>query len=866
MRGLIFLNRILIRRMMPISWQVFLLLIFVCHSLSQEVTASPRHLKGLFYTEGITSCSPAQNRLHVAKDTVISVTFSADMNASSINAGTFRIYAAQTGFHAGIYTYNNSTRTATFDPADDFAWGEMVTVVLTAGITYTAGGTLPVPFEWSFTIETKTGSGAFVPPMIDYLTGDNPNAIFSADLDSDGDKDIAVVNNFNPGTVSVFLNAGDSKLQSKTDYTIGNYARSIHISDLDTDGDMDMAVTNYFNPVHRISVLLNNGNGTFQPKTDYTTGSAPESVFSSDLDADGDLDLVSANANSNNVSVLLNNGNGTFQAKTDYTAGTSPQSVFSSDLDADGNMDLVVANASSNNISVLLNNGNATFQAKIDYLTGTYPRSVFSSDLDADGDLDLAVANYNSDNVSILLNNGDGTFLSKIDYTAGDAPQAVSASDLDADGDPDLAVVNFYSHCVSILLNNGDGTFQPKIDYKAGSNPNALFSVDVDGDGDLDLAVTNNTTDKVTLLFNRNWKEDLWLSTDRLSYGPVIIDVTKRLEFKIYNYGIDSILNISSILSSNPVFVVSASSALLLPGDSLAVNVDFKPVSMINYSDSITIISSDPNKPLMKLYLTGSGYYPVISHYPFQNELDISKNTSISVTFSADMNASTINTNTFRINSSQTGLHTGTYNYDSGTKTASFNPDNDFAIGEQVTVVLTTGIAYSAGGNLPVPFEWSFTIEADTGSGAFIPPKTDYLTGDYPYALSSADLDADGDRDLIVANYYSGSVSIFLNNGDGIFLPKTDYASGSGPQSVFPADLDADGDVDLTTANYSASTVSILKNNGNGTFQPKTDYSTGIYPSSVFAGDLDADGDLDLVLSKFYAILIFQCFCSPEQR
>ncbi|MCH8837203.1 MAG: fibronectin type III domain-containing protein, partial [Candidatus Marinimicrobia bacterium] len=65
--------------------------------------------------------------------------------------------------------------------------------------------------------------------------------------------------------------------------------------------------------------------------------------------------LATANSGSNNVSVLLNNGNGTFTAKIDYAVGTGPFSVFSADLDGDGDLDLAVANFSSNNVSVLLN-------------------------------------------------------------------------------------------------------------------------------------------------------------------------------------------------------------------------------------------------------------------------------------------------------------------------------------------------------------------------------------------------------------------------------------------------------------------------------------------------------------------------------
>ena len=66
------------------------------------------------------------------------------------------------------------------------------------------------------------------------------------------------------------------------------------------------------------------------------------------------MDLAVANDWSNNVSVFLNNGDGTFSAKTDYTAGDHPISVFSSDLDGDGDMDLAVA-IGGDYVSVLLN-------------------------------------------------------------------------------------------------------------------------------------------------------------------------------------------------------------------------------------------------------------------------------------------------------------------------------------------------------------------------------------------------------------------------------------------------------------------------------------------------------------------------------
>ena len=75
-----------------------------------------------------------------------------------------------------------------------------------------------------------------------------------------------------------------------------------------------------------MSVLLGNGDGTFQAQTTYATGAAPNSVAIGDVNGDGRPDLVVANSDSNTVSVLLGNGDGTFQAQSTYATGSQPES------------------------------------------------------------------------------------------------------------------------------------------------------------------------------------------------------------------------------------------------------------------------------------------------------------------------------------------------------------------------------------------------------------------------------------------------------------------------------------------------------------------------------------------------------------
>jgi hypothetical protein len=92
----------------------------------------------------------------------------------------------------------------------------------------------------------------------------------------------------------------------------------------------------------------------FAPAVNYAVGSNPRSIFCADLDGDGDLDLTTANE-VGSVSILKNNGNGTFQLKADYGAGSWSSSVFCADLDGDNDLDLAVANQNSDNVSILIN-------------------------------------------------------------------------------------------------------------------------------------------------------------------------------------------------------------------------------------------------------------------------------------------------------------------------------------------------------------------------------------------------------------------------------------------------------------------------------------------------------------------------------
>ena len=236
------------------------------------------------------------------------------------------------------------------------------------------------------------------------------------------------------------------------------------------------------------------------------------------------------------------------------------------------------------------------------------------------------------------------------------------------------------------------------------------------------------------------------------------------------------------------------------------------------------------------------------SIYPNQNAQNIGLNTDISVTFGTDIDPSTINSNTFVVHASQSGLHNGTYSYYPGTKTVTLLMDNEFIVGENVNVTLTSGIQDAD--NYPIiPFHWEYTIETFMGSGRFS-EKVDYSSGFSPWFVTTSDLDMDGDIDLASVNFNSNSISIHLNRGDGSFTSNVDYGVGSSPSSIASTDFDRDGDMDIAVANRDHNTISILMNYGDGTFAFSADSSAGNEPYGIVLSDLNLDGNMDLAVAN----------------
>jgi len=147
----------------------------------------------------------------------------------------------------------------------------------------------------------------------------------------------------------------------------------------------------------------------------------------------------------------------------------------------------------------------------------------------------------------------------------------------------------------------------------------------------------------------------------------------------------------------------------------------------------------------------------------------------------------------------------------------------------------------------------TISVLLGNGDGTFRSQVT-YAVGESPTEIRIADFDGDGKLDLAVTNSVSNTVSVLLGNGDGTFQSQVQYPTGTGSYGLAAADLNADGKLDLVVTNYFANTVSVLLGNGDGTFQAHVDYAVGPVPSSVAVGDFNRDGKLDLAVTNLSSV------------
>jgi hypothetical protein len=334
-----------------------------------------------------------------------------------------------------------------------------------------------------------------------------PSDVAAADLDGDGDLDIVSADGSTSETsedgvtktipgewLRILWNEGERSLEPRGLAT-GKGPQSVRAGDLDGDGDLDLAVadagTNRAGET--VSILINEGPGSFAPRRELTVGRAPEVIAPADLDGDGDLDLAVGFANRGRISWYFNDGQAGFPDQKEYELWNT-YTLVARDLDGDGDPDLAAGMIGS--LVVSLNDGKASFADWSWYQNWPSYEGV-CVDIDRDGALDFVVGERGTSvpgrpSLRVFLNNGSGVFLHQLTRDFGTRAYTVAAGDLDGDGGPELLGVDNVSWRGAIFRSRGDSllemaeTLVLHPQTTPVSSAPAIFG-DIDGDGDADL-------------------------------------------------------------------------------------------------------------------------------------------------------------------------------------------------------------------------------------------------------------------------------------------------------------------------------------------------------------------------------------------
>ena len=525
------------------------------------------------------------------------------------------------------------------------------------------------------------------------------------------------------------------------------------------------------------------------------------SVFATDLDGDGDADVLSASEVDNKIAWYEN---------TDYlgnfgperiisTAASKAHSVFAVDLDGDGDADVLSASSGDDKIAWYENiDGRGSFgPERVISTTADGAYSVYATDLDGDGDQDVLSASPGDDKLAWYENtDGLGSFgPERIIPAVARGATSVWAADLDGDGDQDVISSSFHDDRIAWYENtDGRGSFGwQRTISTAADGAISVFACDVDGDGDADVLSASVHDDKVA------WYEN---TDGRGSFGPQrAISASTNGAHSVFAADVDGDGDADALAASNladRIVWFENTDGLGSFGSPRVIANQFTGARCVFALD----IDGDGDSDVLSAAV-GEGKLAWFENDPLDSDgfgprqIITSRALDARSVFAADL-------------------------------------DGD---GDQDALSASPADSKIA---------W---YENTDGLGGFGPPQIISTTALYARSVYAADLDGDGDQDVLSASAGDNTIAWYENtNGSGSFGPQQVItALANFANTVFAIDIDGDGDQDVLSASYDE--LAWYENvNGLGNFGPGQVISTAFNAlRHVFAADLDGDGDADVL-------------------
>lgn len=661
------------------------------------------------------------------------------------------------------------------------------------------------------------------------------------DYDDDGNPDILYGNN-NLRELFLLRNNDDHILQLEQLADSFYNVLYLHGFEYNNDGldDFIIACETETTDSETFFLAIHQPDHSFQW---YFMGYAPyeglQSMFTLDLDDDGDMDVVYDDyANSNVIWLLTNNGDNTFtQSMISYTG--QPTRLYGvEDLDLDGDKDLMTAyySFSSGNFVLVAqeNTGGMNFIAHESLnLPGAGDGSVLDTNDDGYPDLVLA-SHFNSGNTIIIENNGDWTFAnSSISLSISNYAYIGIGLDYDSDGDTDF----FASDNEQLLLmkQNPNGTFVSQV-VGDGYIGDMDAYLDIDGDGFQDI-ISNNI--EIWKRANNNFQRvfDNYLHANGI---PLVIDMGPDLnpdvivsgpagQVSYFQQRYDEKMEYATdqfLTGANVSFSTSVREFLSYDKDNdgdldLLCQVADYIYWLVNNNGTFTqsTVATGVNGLSMWVGdLDNDGKHDILFHVSPLKRWEWNGNSYVATNFNFDP------TSDYEVMDvdGDSDLDILYFGYDINTfnTTVNYMKNNNGSFSSVYCVTL---------------LDYFTSQQSDLGIQA---------------PLEHADMDGDGDEDLVFGSTNADYLGWLRNEGSDLFTPIIISEDFSDIAALALGDIDSDGDMDIATSYGNDSNLQLFYNDGVGNFslQPVTAIVSA--PKYVIIKDMDNDGDNDILYNS----------------
>ena len=649
------------------------------------------------------------------------------------------------------------------------------------------------------------------------------------DVDGDGDVDVVAVDTRSSSQEDVrvvLVRANASGYESPEELeTFTTPARSVSFADLDGDGDLDIVTCSESSGAGSVRLRFNDGAGGFTaPVSASTEIFLAFSCATGDADGDGDVDIVIGDifnsAQRPNVSVLFNDGSGSFPSRLALSDQTSASAIVQdiqfADVAGDALLEVVIVQAGSGNSQLAYYPNSSSGFGPISTISSTIvqPRRVVAADLDGNSEADLIVSDFNGSPVQTFINQGNGTFNSgpNLAIGSGELVFEIAAGDVDADGDID----------VGAKVRSTNAKF--RIDVYP-NNGSASFAAPVTVASDVIVSANLSSTEKSPFGLPD-------LDLDGLAdpfYGDFYGGLSRHLAQPSATG--PSFADVSAVLASVPEAVRLIAADLDGDTDLDLVAAGIKTPRLVSWFENRG--------------MAGFGPQQVIADRLTNNDVPL-----------------------------VVGLAAGDVNKDGLTDVlAGSNNDQVLALFTRTATgtfdplqVVDTGQSFQGLEVVDIDGDTNPDILAAAGdirwypgqgTGAFGSPVTISNAVAFPTRALAADVDLDGDPDVVSFSLNDQKLAWYTNNGSGVFGAQTIISNSTAPApaDIALADLDSDGRLDIV-ALWGDNTNSVLEWYPNTLSGPTTVFgpANGIASGALFARpravkviDIDDDGDLDVL-------------------